>query len=107
MKHTVKDVIHNLGSGADDVAKHVGRSSLQLAKRVKNGTTSLAHDIGPKRGLIGLAIFAVAVGGTIVLVRYLRARADELPIEGEDLDESTSRRAKRRAKRDLHAEAAQ
>ena len=47
-------------------------------------TADLATRIGPRRGLIGLAVIAVAVGGSIILVRYLRARNAEYPLEMEE-----------------------
>jgi hypothetical protein len=34
----------------------------------------MAKRIGPRRGLLGLAVLAAAVGGSVVLIRYLRSR---------------------------------
>ena len=56
---TVKKAFHSLGCAATDVAKGAGKR---------------ARDIGPMKGLIGLAVVGAAVGGSIFLVRYIKAR---------------------------------
>ena len=71
---TVKEIIYTVGDSTGTFAKHVGLTSADLAKAVGSGTVDLAQRIGPKRALIGFAILAAAVGGSIVLVRYLRRR---------------------------------
>jgi hypothetical protein len=59
--------------------------------------SQLARTIGPTRGLVGVAVAAVAIGGAIFLVRYLRSRKADLPIEGEaELDQSVARNKKRK-----------
>jgi len=98
MLNTVKNVMHSIGEGTgdiarrvgcttSDVARQVGRSTAGAARRVSDGSVDLARKIGPRRGLIGLALIGAATVGTIYLVRYLRARREELPIESE-LEES-------------------
>ena len=54
------------------------------AQDLARSSTELARRVGPTRGLVGLGLVAGAVTGTIVLVRYLRARADEQALAGED-----------------------
>src|SRR6266850_1688802 len=89
MMNTVKHAIYTIGDrGSDlaktigcetaDLAKRVGGTTADLAKRAGSSTSDLAKRIGPKRGLIGLAVLAAAIGGSIVLVRYLKARGDGL-----------------------------
>jgi hypothetical protein len=77
MLNTVKEIIYTVGDTTGSFAKSIGLSSADLAKTAGAGAVSLAKDIGPKRALIGAAILAVAVGGGIVLVRYLRRREQE------------------------------
>ncbi|MBS1121459.1 MAG: hypothetical protein H6Q90_3687 [Deltaproteobacteria bacterium] len=112
MMNTVKNVIHSLGGGAGDVAKTVGGTSADLAKRIGNGTSvlarrvgngtaNLARRVGPTRGLIGLAIAGVAVGGTIFLVRYLRSRETELPLDAGQAGQAGATEGM--SKRDLKA----
>jgi len=74
MMNTVRDTFYSIGDRGSDIARNLGSGTYGLARRVGSGTASLARDIGPRRALIGLAIAAVAVGGTIVMLRYLRAR---------------------------------
>ena len=92
------------------IALDLRDKAADLAKRVGSTTAGLAKRIGPKRGLIGLAVLAVAVGGTIVLVRYLRSR-DEDVREGldEELagDEAVGGKRNRRGKRNASYSAAQ
>ncbi len=117
MMNTVKDVIHSLGGGAGDVAKHIGGTSADVAKRVGGstvdlakivgvGTVDLARRIGPKRGLIGLAIAGVAIGGTIFLVRYLRSRAEEASLEAGEEGEvpgAKPHKTSRAKRKNMHA----
>ncbi|MEO8699989.1 MAG: hypothetical protein ABI867_08090 [Kofleriaceae bacterium] len=74
----------------NDVIQTAGKRGARLAK-----------DIGPTRGLIGLAIVAAAVGGTIFLVRYLRARKDDMP-----LDAAETPNGKREKRKNMHVHAA-
>jgi hypothetical protein len=73
MRTNVKDVIYDFGCGASDIARRARGG----ARRVGRRTQHLAEDIGPVRGLIGLAILGAAIGGTIYLVRYVRQRRAE------------------------------
>jgi hypothetical protein len=74
MKHMARDTLHSIGDRSSDVVKTIGSSTAQLARRVSGRTTDLARQVGPRRALIGLAVAAVAIGGTVMLVRFLRAR---------------------------------
>ena len=74
MMKTVKHTITSIGDHSGDLARTIGSGTAGLARRVGGGTAGLARRIGPRRALIGLAVAAVAIGGSIVVVRYLRAR---------------------------------
>ena len=99
MLNTVKEIIYTVGDSTGAFAKSMGLSSADLAKTIGTGTVALAKDIGPKRALIGAAIVAAAVGGGIVLMRYLRRREQErLEQEGDEPSRKTKiGRAERRA----------
>ena len=86
MMESVKHIMSSFGSGASDFARSVGDNTVDLArrfggdtadlaKRIGDNTASLARDVGLKRGLLGIAALAAAVGGGIYLSRYLKARA--------------------------------
>jgi hypothetical protein len=94
MSNKVKDVVSTIGDETGVLAKRFGCATADLAGRVAGETVDLAKRVGPKRGLIGLAIAAAAVGGTIVLVRYLRARDPE-----ERAEDIVAHRAARSPKR--------
>jgi hypothetical protein len=81
MMNTVRDTFSSIGDRGGEIARSVGSGTAELARRVGSGTTSIARQIGRRRALIGLAIAAVAIGGSILVVRYLRTRR-----EREDLD---------------------
>jgi hypothetical protein len=107
MTKTVRKTFHSIGDRGGDIVKAVGCGTADAAKWVGRGTADIATRIGPKRGLIGLAVIAVAVGGSIVLVRYLRARnADSLDMEN-DLTGTTGRgaRARKRSQQGMDARA--
>jgi hypothetical protein len=70
MLNTVKDFVHDVGSNSGRIARRASRS-----------TARAARDIGPMRGLLGLAIAGAAITGGVLLVRYLRARRTEEPTE--------------------------
>ncbi|HLL23806.1 MAG TPA: hypothetical protein VK427_16825, partial [Kofleriaceae bacterium] len=77
MLNTVKDFFSSAADVTLPFARSVGVSSTDLVKSFGAGTVSIAKDIGPKRALIGFAIVAAAVGGGILLARYLRTREDD------------------------------
>lgn len=87
MMNMVRDTFSSIGDRGGDIARSVGSSTAELARRVGSGTADVARQIGPRRALIGLAIAAVAIGGSILVMRYLRARRerDELDLGEEDL----------------------
>jgi hypothetical protein len=87
MRNTVRDTFSSIGDRGGDLARSVGTSTAQLARRVGSGTADIARQVGPRRALIGLAIAAVAIGGSILVVRFLRARRerDVLDLGEEDL----------------------
>lgn len=87
MRNTVRDTFSSIGDRGGDIARNVGASTADLARRVGSGTADIARQIGPRRALIGIAIAAVAIGGSILVMRYLRARRerDELDFGEEDL----------------------
>lgn len=82
------DFARTIGSGTADLARTIGGGTADLARSFGSGTAHLAKRIGPRRGLLGLVAVAAAIGGTVVLVRYLRARSqnrEELDVTGSDL----------------------
>ncbi len=87
MLETVKKAMHNIGDGTG-----------HLAKRVGSGTADLARRVGPRRAIIGIAVIGVVVGGSILLVRYLRARKEDLPFEGSE-EQAPGRAPSRRTRR--------
>jgi hypothetical protein len=87
MLNQVKNVMHTIGEETGDLAKRFGSGTADLAvrladgtvvlgRRLGDGTIEVARKIGPTRGVIGLAVIAAAIGGSIFLVRYLRRRAE-------------------------------
>lgn len=74
MMNTVRDTLYSIGDRSGDLARSVGSGTVDLARRFGDGTASLARDIGPRRALIGLAVAAVAITGTVLVLRYFRAR---------------------------------
>jgi hypothetical protein len=96
MMKTVKHTFSTIGDRSGDIARTFGTETAGLARRFGGGTASLAKRIGPRRALIGLAIAAVAIGGSVMLVRYLRARKVERErrTEGAGEDASASHDAK-------------
>jgi hypothetical protein len=116
VKHTIyslgdrgTDFAKAIGSDTYGIARRVGGGTADLAKHLGDGTVDLAKRIGPKRGLIGLAVLAAAIGGTVVLVRYLRARNADAELDGDESDDapnSRSARNRKRARAQHRAEAA-
>lgn len=82
-----RDTAKHVGGITRDTAKHVGGITADYAKYAAASTKDLAKRIGPKRGLIGLAILGAVVGGSVYLVRYLRARREEALEDIEGLEE--------------------
>jgi len=115
VKHTIYslgdrggDFARAIGSDSYDLARRFGSGSADLAKHLGSGTADIAKRIGPKRGLIGLAVLAAAIGGTVVLVRYLRARNADAALDGESDEsvESRNQRNRRRGRAQHSSEAA-
>ncbi|HEY0194258.1 MAG TPA: hypothetical protein VGC42_24250 [Kofleriaceae bacterium] len=78
----------NFGGDTADLARRFGGDTADLARRFGDGTADLAKRVGPKRGLIGLAVLAATIGGSIMLIRYLKARAAEQAIDGDEPSET-------------------
>ena len=74
MMKTVKNTFSTIGDRGGDLAGDLASGTVDLAKRFGVGTSSLAKRVGTRRGLLGLAVIAAAVGGSVVLIRYLRSR---------------------------------
>jgi hypothetical protein len=87
MMKTVKHTIYSIGDQGSDLVRTIGSDTVDLARRFGDGASTLAKRIGPKRGLIGLVVIAAAIGGSIVLVRYLRGRKanSEVDITSDDI----------------------
>jgi len=87
MMNTVRDTFSSIGDRGGYFARNVGAGTSQLARRVGSGTADIARQIGPRRALIGFAIAAVAIGGSILVMRLLRARRerDVIDLGEEDL----------------------
>jgi hypothetical protein len=81
MMKTAKHTLHAISDHGSDLASTIGSGTVDLAKRVGSGTANLAKRIGPRRGVISLVVMAAAIGGSIVLVRYLRSRKANAPVD--------------------------
>lgn len=95
-----------LGNGTASVARGFGNGTVDLARGFGHGTVTVARAIGWKRALIGLAAIGAAAGAAIVIVRVLRARAEDVADEPTQLADGVSKR-KPRAKQGKHRQAVQ
>lgn len=91
MMNSVRDTFSSIGDRGGDFARSFGSGTAHLARRVGDGAVDIARDIGPRRALIGLVVAAVAIGGTIMVLRYLRARR-ERSFDAEQNEVPTSSR---------------
>jgi hypothetical protein len=108
MMNTVKHTFTSIGDRSGELARTIGSGTAGLARRVGGGSASLARRIGPRRALIGLAIVAAAVGGSIVVIRYLRARnADGLATDDGDSTGRANGSRRSRAQRNADVQASQ
>jgi hypothetical protein len=91
MMNTVRHSFHSIGDRSGDLARSVGSGTVDLARRIGDGTVTVARQIGPRRALIGLAVAVVAIGGTVMIMRYLRARRADSGrnIEGDEVKAPT------------------
>jgi hypothetical protein len=80
-----------------------------LAKRLSCTARDVADSIGPKRGLIGLAVIGVAIGGSVLATRLIRSRRAESldsDLTGDvDVQATGSRKRKHRRNNVSHANA--
>jgi hypothetical protein len=81
-----------------DFMSSVGCTTTDIAKRVGDGTVDIARRVGPKRGIIGFIVLGAAIGGSIYLIRYLRARSAELEGATNSDRSSTLENRERRAR---------
>jgi len=81
-----------------DFMSSVGCTTSDFAKRVGDGTVDIARRVGPKRGIIGFVVLGAAIGGSIYLIRYLRARSAELEGTANSDRSSTLENRERRAR---------
>ena len=80
-----------------NTVKNAMYTTEDLAKRFGSSTAELAKQIGPKRAIIGAIVIGSVVAGSIVLVRYLRARKEQVPYEGaEDVAQNRSQKRNKR-----------
>jgi len=106
MMKTVKHTFTSIGDHSGEIARTIGSGTADLARRFGGGTASLARRVGPRRALIGFAVAAVAIGGSIVLARYLRARnAERLATDGAagSTDRGNGLHGSRTPRTDTHA----
>lgn len=71
------DLARGLGSGTVDIARRVGDTTVDIARRVGDGTVDIARRVGTRRALIGVAVAVAMIGGSMLLIRFLRARRAE------------------------------
>jgi hypothetical protein len=91
MMKTVKHTFSSIGDHGGDVARAIGAETALLARRFGSGTVTVARQVGPRRGLIGLAVLAAAIGGSVMLIRYLKARAAEAGVDDETAEPGSQR----------------
>jgi hypothetical protein len=90
----------------------VGRMMMKRVKKLLGSAGDTAMDVvdrvGPKRGLIGLGVLALAIGGSLLAVRFVRGRRaaalDEAPAEPRVPTETFAKRGGH-ARRGGHAQA--
>jgi hypothetical protein len=95
MTKTVRHTISTFGDRGGDFARAIGSGTADFARRFGDGTSDLARRVGTRRALIGLAVLGVAIGGSVLVVRYLRARREREAMDADRLgiDPSTERAA--------------
>src|SRR5439155_26896717 len=71
---------------AKKLTDSIACAAADAGKRGKHTTQDIADQIGPKRGLIGLAVIGAAVGASVLITRYLRRRSSE-PRVGSAFDQ--------------------
>jgi hypothetical protein len=81
MTKTIKHTFHTIGDHGGDLARAIGSGTADFARRFGSGTADVARRVGPWRALIGLAVIGAAVGGGVLLARYVRARRAELALD--------------------------
>ena len=87
MLKEVKEVIYTVGDATGSFAKAFGLTTADVAKSVGKRSAGLIEDLGPRRVLIGAALLAAAVGGGLLLVRYLRQR-EQAELDEESMEAS-------------------
>jgi hypothetical protein len=89
MTNMVRDTFHSIGDRSGDIARTLGSGTADIARRFGDGTADIARRIGPRRAIIGLALAAIAIGGSVVVIRYLRSRRAQNDVN-LDRDEEAS-----------------
>jgi hypothetical protein len=103
MTKTIKHTFHTIGDHGGDFARAIGSGTADFARRFGSGTADVARRVGPWRALIGLAMIGAAVGGGVLLARYVRARRAELAgDETGTANEHASRNRTRSPQRPSH-----
>lgn len=78
-----------------DTFASIGDTTSHYAKRVGTGSAALARRVGPKRGILALAVLAAAVG-TAFVVRYFVTT--EAATDEESFGGAPTKRQRRRAR---------
>lgn len=101
MRNKMKNSTQSMGDDTGDFASRFGSHTADFARRFGDRSSELVNRVGPGRALVGIALFGAILGGSLLIIRYLRARRDELPyeVEGEERGRSFWNREDRRGMR--------
>ena len=75
--HATYDAAKVARDATMDAARTAGAATAHAAKEVADRASDLARRV-PRNGWIGIAAAAAAIGGTVLVVRYLKARGEAL-----------------------------
>lgn len=74
--HAFGDMMENARHRVSKFGSRMTGGTAVFTRRVGNRSLHIARRIGPKRSVLGLVVLGAAIGGSIYLVRRLRARKE-------------------------------
>lgn len=87
MLDQVKEVIYSVRDSTSSIAKSLGITTADIAKSAGMGGVGLVKILGARRVLLGAGLLSVAVGGGVIVVRYLRRR-EQAELDEESMEAS-------------------